>query len=50
MDRKVVESALEDSRREYAEKAKVAAPTITIDKIYLPPPPSGPNHIGPSWY
>ncbi|KAJ8425833.1 hypothetical protein Cgig2_021300 [Carnegiea gigantea] len=48
MDRKVVESALEDSKREYAEKAKVAAPTITIDKVYLPPPPSGPNHIGPS--
>ncbi|KAJ8424427.1 hypothetical protein Cgig2_010656 [Carnegiea gigantea] len=28
MDRKVVESALEDSKREYAEKARVAAPQL----------------------
>jgi len=28
MDRKVVESVLEDSKREYVEKAKVAAPQL----------------------
>lgn len=44
MDLKVVESVLEDSKREYAEKAKVHAPTITIDKVHLPPPPSGLEH------
>ncbi|XVE80713.1 hypothetical protein DITRI_Ditri15bG0002800 [Diplodiscus trichospermus] len=39
VDRKVVESVLEEAKREYADKIKVAAPKITIDNVYLPPPP-----------
>ncbi|KMT06492.1 hypothetical protein BVRB_7g156680 [Beta vulgaris subsp. vulgaris] len=48
MDKKVVESVLEDSKREYVEKANLRAPAITIDKVYLPPPPSGSEQHGPS--
>ncbi|XP_021767354.1 V-type proton ATPase subunit E1-like [Chenopodium quinoa] len=48
MDKKAVEYVLEDSKREYAEKAKVQAPTITIDDVYLPPPPSASQEHGPS--
>ncbi|KAK4359544.1 hypothetical protein RND71_021773 [Anisodus tanguticus] len=41
MDVSVVKSVVEDAKREYAEKAKVRAPNITIDNnVYLPPPPS----------
>ncbi|KAK4478383.1 hypothetical protein RD792_013850 [Penstemon davidsonii] len=48
MDVNVVKSVLEDAKRDYAEKASVNAPNVTIDKIYLPPPPSGKNSLGPS--
>ncbi|KAL3826209.1 hypothetical protein ACJIZ3_022238 [Penstemon smallii] len=48
MDVNVVKSVLEDAKRDYAEKANVNAPNVTIDKIYLPPPPSGKNSLGPS--
>ncbi|GAB4833113.1 V-type proton ATPase subunit E2 [Ancistrocladus abbreviatus] len=48
MDRKLVESALEESKREYAQKSKLSAPTIAIDGVYLPPPPSGSESHGPS--
>ncbi|KAK0583761.1 hypothetical protein LWI29_002636 [Acer saccharum] len=41
VDKKVVESVVEDAKREYAEKAKVQPPKLTIDdKVFLPPPPS----------
>ncbi|GMY25737.1 V-type proton ATPase subunit E2 [Fagus crenata] len=40
VDRKLVESVLEDAKREYADKAKVHAPQVTLDNVYLPPPPS----------
>ncbi|TXG57495.1 hypothetical protein EZV62_015324 [Acer yangbiense] len=41
VDKKVVESIVEDAKREYAEKAKVQPPKLTIDdKVFLPPPPS----------
>ena len=45
----MVESVLEDAKREYTERAKVRAPTITVDKVYLPPPPTGSEQLGPSW-
>lgn len=49
MDLKLVESVLEDAKKEYAEKAKVHAPKITVDdRVYLPPPPSGVDSHGPS--
>ncbi|KNA23446.1 hypothetical protein SOVF_024530 isoform C [Spinacia oleracea] len=48
VDKKAVESVLEDCKREYAEKTQVRAPTITIDKVYLPPPPSASDHHAPS--
>ncbi|KAH0911178.1 hypothetical protein HID58_034499 [Brassica napus] len=41
MDKKVVESIIEDAKKQYADKAKVASPKITIDeKVFLPPPPN----------
>ncbi|KAK4833800.1 hypothetical protein QYF36_011396 [Acer negundo] len=41
VDKKVVESIVEDAKREYAEKAKVQPPKLTIDdKVFLPSPPS----------
>lgn len=50
VDRKLVENVLEEAKREYAEKAKVHAPDVTIDKsVYLPPPPSSPNSHDPYW-
>uniref|UniRef100_A0A5B7AU92 Putative V-type proton ATPase subunit E-like n=1 Tax=Davidia involucrata TaxID=16924 RepID=A0A5B7AU92_DAVIN len=37
----LIESVLQDAKREYAEKAKVHAPKVTVDNcVYLPPPPS----------
>ncbi|KAK8573121.1 hypothetical protein V6N13_099936 [Hibiscus sabdariffa] len=39
MDRKLVESILDEAKREYAEKFNVAPPKIVIDNVSLPPPP-----------
>lgn len=53
MDKKVVESVIEDAKRLYAEKAKVGSPKITIDdKVFLPPPPNPklPDSHDPHWY
>lgn len=51
MDANVVSSVLEDAKREYAKKAGVPLPTIVVDKVYLPPPPTDHIHsnIAPSW-
>ncbi|CAK8576754.1 unnamed protein product [Lathyrus sativus] len=39
-DRKLVESLLEEAKKEYSEKAKVQPPTIVLDdRVYLPPQP-----------
>ncbi|GAB2229503.1 hypothetical protein Droror1_Dr00013748 [Drosera rotundifolia] len=48
VDLMLIESVLEDSKQEYAQKAKVAAPKIIVDGVYLPPPPSGSESHGPS--
>ncbi|XP_010543145.1 PREDICTED: V-type proton ATPase subunit E2 isoform X2 [Tarenaya hassleriana] len=41
MDKKTVESIIEEAKREYADKAKVQVPKVTIDaKVFLPPPPN----------
>ncbi|KAH0633161.1 hypothetical protein KY290_017730 [Solanum tuberosum] len=40
MDVSLVKSVVEDAKKEYAEKAKVRAPNVTIDNVYLPPPPN----------
>ncbi|KAG8387453.1 hypothetical protein BUALT_Bualt02G0022900 [Buddleja alternifolia] len=47
-DVKLVESVLDSAKKEYAEKAKVAAPEIIVDSVYLPPAPSRDNEHGPS--
>uniref|UniRef100_A0A7N0V963 V-type proton ATPase subunit E n=1 Tax=Kalanchoe fedtschenkoi TaxID=63787 RepID=A0A7N0V963_KALFE len=39
VDRKLVESVLDNAVQEYAQKAGVHAPKVTIDRVYLPPPP-----------
>jgi len=42
MDIVLVESVLEEAKQEYAAKAKVHPPKITVDKtVFLPPPPKG---------
>ncbi|KAJ0985398.1 hypothetical protein J5N97_003754 [Dioscorea zingiberensis] len=47
-DRKLVESVLEEAKQQYAEKAKVHPPKVTIDeKVYLPPPPNKREVHGP---
>ncbi|CAI8616809.1 unnamed protein product [Vicia faba] len=39
-DSKLVESLLEEAKKEYSEKAKVESPKITLDdRVYLPPHP-----------
>ncbi|XP_010931395.1 V-type proton ATPase subunit E isoform X2 [Elaeis guineensis] len=40
VDRKLVESVLNEAKQEYADKANVHAPKITVDNVYLPPPPT----------
>ncbi|XP_008788110.1 V-type proton ATPase subunit E-like isoform X2 [Phoenix dactylifera] len=40
VDRKVVESILNEAKQEYADKAAVHPPKITVDNVYLPPPPT----------
>ncbi|GMJ01614.1 vacuolar H+-ATPase subunit E isoform 2 [Hibiscus trionum] len=39
MDRKLVESIIDEAKREYADKFNVAPPKIVIDNVSLPPPP-----------
>ncbi|KAF3449285.1 hypothetical protein FNV43_RR10013 [Rhamnella rubrinervis] len=47
-DRKVVESVIEEAKRDYAEKAKVEAPKITFDdRVFLPPAPRGGDSHAP---
>lgn len=51
VDRKHVEAVLEEAKKEYAEKAKLQAPKVTIDdKVYLPPPQKNVNSHEPHWY
>ncbi|CAJ1933572.1 unnamed protein product [Sphenostylis stenocarpa] len=39
-DRKLVESLIEECRKEYSEKLNGQAPKVTLDdRVYLPPPP-----------
>ena len=41
VDRKLVETVLEEAKRIYADKG-FASPKVTIDvRVYLPPPPKG---------
>ncbi|OAY67261.1 V-type proton ATPase subunit E-like [Ananas comosus] len=48
VDRRLVLSILEEAKKEYAEKAKVQCPKVTIDeKVYLPPPPTNRDAHGP---
>jgi len=50
MDSQLVKSILDAAKQEYAEKAKVHPPKITIDdRVYLPPPPVSDEAHGPSW-
>lgn len=52
-DRKLIESVLEEAKREYAEKTNVQAPKITLDdRVYLPPPPKNGavDSHEPFWY
>lgn len=49
-DRKLVESVIEEAKREYAEKAKVEAPKIIVDdRVFLPPAPRGGDSHEPFW-
>ncbi|XP_057786256.1 V-type proton ATPase subunit E2-like [Salvia miltiorrhiza] len=49
MDANVVSSVLEEAKREYAKKAGVPVPSVVVDKVYLPPPPTDDIHsIAPS--
>ncbi|XP_010244569.1 PREDICTED: V-type proton ATPase subunit E-like [Nelumbo nucifera] len=48
VDRELIESILNEAKKEYAEKAKVHPPKVVIDdRVYLPPPPSDANSHGP---
>jgi len=49
VDRRLVESVLDEAKREYADKAKVHAPKVTVDKVFLPPPPSTADSHETSW-
>ncbi|KAI3750573.1 hypothetical protein L2E82_21238 [Cichorium intybus] len=51
VDLSLVESTLEDAKKEYAAKAKVQPPRIDLDKsVYLPPPPNSSDPHRPSCY
>lgn len=42
VDRKLVDSVLNEAKKEYVDKAKLdAIPIVKVDSVYLPPPPSG---------
>ncbi|KAL8154425.1 hypothetical protein V2J09_012185 [Rumex salicifolius] len=47
VDRKAIESVSKDAKKEYVEIAKIdVAPTIKVDGVYLPPPPSDSDQHG----
>ena len=50
VDLSLVESTLEDAKKDYFSKAKVDVRIELDKKVYLPPPPSNsdPNRL--SWY
>ncbi|KAL8504953.1 hypothetical protein ACS0TY_016233 [Phlomoides rotata] len=48
MDSNLVNSILEEAKREYAKKTGGQAPSIIVDQVHLPPPHDGTNSIGPS--
>ncbi|CAN1146304.1 V-type proton ATPase subunit E2 [Linum perenne] len=49
-DRVVVESVLEDAKREFVEKLKVSPPHVTLDKqVNLPLAPSSSNNLIHCW-
>ncbi|KAK4744260.1 hypothetical protein SAY87_010572 [Trapa incisa] len=49
VDRKLVESILDKAKSDYAEKAKVPPPSITLDEaVFLPPPPKSADSHEPS--
>lgn len=48
VDRKLIESVV-DNAQEYAQKASVHAPKVTIDTVYLPPPPKTADSLEPYW-
>lgn len=50
VDRKLVDSVVEEAKREYSEKAKVQPPKILVDnQVYLPPPPKTADSHDPFW-
>ena len=52
-DRKLIESLIEEAKKEYSEKANVQPPNITIDeRVYLPPAPKNVavDSHEPYWY
>lgn len=50
VDKKLVDSIIEEAKREYADKAKVHAPQVTVDnKVFLPPPRTKPDSHEPYW-
>ncbi|KAJ8753947.1 hypothetical protein K2173_000201 [Erythroxylum novogranatense] len=47
-DRNLVESVVEEAKKEYADKLKVQPPKLSIDKqVYLPPAPSSSDSHAP---
>ncbi|CAM8955222.1 unnamed protein product [Rhodiola kirilowii] len=50
VDRKLVESVLNNAAQEYAQKADVHAPKVTIDGVYLPFPPKSSDSHESYWY
>lgn len=50
VDKKVVESVLEEAKKAYADKASASVPKVTIDdRVFLPPPPKGGDSHEPFW-
>lgn len=50
IDLRLVESVLGEAKEEYADKAKVHVPKVTIDdRVYLPPPPSSVDSHSAFW-
>lgn len=49
VDRKLVGSILNEAKQEYADKAEVHPPKITVDTVYLPPPPTNNETHGTFW-